>query len=122
MSLGASRWPPQIVIRYGARMTSAQRLAHVRSLGAAAGVVIPFVAGIALHAAGVPFWAGVAVNTSFLVGGAVCFVYFVFRWKPACPECHGGRAKFVRDQNWDEYLVCDACGMRARTGYTYNAS
>ena len=103
-------------------MTRARKLALVRALASALAVGLPLAvsAGIGpfTRALGeAPAWIAPAVAATGMLVGAGAFVYFVFRWRPRCPQCRGARARFA----WEgrlEYLTCPACGYREPTGCT----
>src|SRR5688500_13991272 len=99
-------------------MTSAQRLAHLRSVAAGAAIAVPLLLplGVSRFFSGTP---AVAVGVSALIVGAVAFFFFALRWRPRCPGCGSARAKFVRSRDEDEHLVCASCGFREATGYTW---
>ena len=103
-------------------MTHARRLATRRSLAAFVAIGLPMV----MSAAAGPVGRFVYLNPSWLnpalvgtsVAGAAAFVYFVFRWRPRCPQCRVARARFAWEKP-KEYLTCAACGYREETGWTW---
>src|SRR5688572_41322 len=94
-------------------MTPARRLATRRSLAAFLAIGLPF----AVSAAAAPLGRAFGVNPPWLteasvltaIIGPVVFFYFVFRWRPRCPQCRVARARFAWKKP-KEYLECAACG------------
>lgn len=46
-------------------------------------------------------------------------LYAFWRWvtsRTQCPRCSNPRAKLSYDENRDEYLTCEACGLHQATG------
>ena len=101
-------------------MRPAQRLAYVRLAYAAAAVLLPVaVGGLARLAFARSDAAVAAVGLLSVAAGAVLFLWAVFRWRPRCPRCGGGEARFVwRDGK--EHLECGGCGFDELTGWGYD--